>query len=146
PTGSVTGIDFCEAMLERAPTKAREAGLDIDFQVADVTALPFAERSFDVVAISFGIRNVEDPQKALREMVRTLKDGGVLMVLEFGQPRNALWRRTFDFYSRSLLPRLGGWITGRPQAYEYLQDSSAIFPCGEAFAAWMHEAGCRQVQ
>jgi demethylmenaquinone methyltransferase/2-methoxy-6-polyprenyl-1,4-benzoquinol methylase len=146
PSGRVVGIDFCQEMLELAPAKARDAGLDVEFLVADVKQLPFASDSFDIVSISFGIRNVDGPQAGLAEMLRVLKPGGTLRVLEFGQPGNRVWRRLYDFYSQSILPRLGGYVTGRRQAYEYLQGSSAIFPCGGDFTAWMLEAGCSQAR
>jgi demethylmenaquinone methyltransferase/2-methoxy-6-polyprenyl-1,4-benzoquinol methylase len=146
PSGRVVGIDFCQEMLDLGPAKAREAGLEVEFQVADVKKLPFASESFDIVSISFGIRNVDGPQAGLAEMIRVLKPGGTLRVLEFGQPGNRVWRSVYDFYSQKILPRMGGIITGRPKAYQYLQGSSAVFPCGLDFTDWMLQAGCAHTQ
>ena len=141
-SGTVIGTDFCVEMLEPAPAKARKQGLEIEFKPADVTALPFADREFDVSSISFGIRNVQNPIQALRELARVVRPGGYVMVLEFGQPAAPGIQQLYRFYSRHVLPKLGGLITGRRKAYEYLQDSSAEFPCGDAFLNMMRETGC----
>lgn len=139
--GFVLGTDFCAEMLETAPTKARAKHLDIHFEVADVTALPYESRSFDISSISFGIRNVGDPVKGLSELARTVKPGGRVMVLEFGQIATPVIGPLYNWYSEKVLPRLGGWITGQPQAYEYLQKSSAAFPCREDFVKLMASTG-----
>lgn len=131
--GVVTGIDFCSEMLSFAPQKAQDLGFTIDFQVADVTQLPFQDESFDIVSISFGIRNVENPLAGIQEMARVLKPGGRLLILEFGQVKWPLVNSAYSWYSKNVLPKVGGWITKKPQAYEYLQESSAEFPCGSDF-------------
>ena len=139
PTGQVVGTDFSPGMLGPAPAKALKRGLEIKFEQADVTKLPYQDRSFDISSISFGIRNVEDPVKGLSELARVVRPGGVVMVLEFGQPRLPGFRQAYNFYSKHLLPKVGGWVTGRRQAYEYLQDSSAQFPCREGFVELMNQ-------
>jgi demethylmenaquinone methyltransferase/2-methoxy-6-polyprenyl-1,4-benzoquinol methylase len=139
--GRVIGTDFCEEMLALAPGKAERAGLPVRFEVADVLALPYGEGSFDVSSIAFGIRNVEDPAGGIREMARVVKPGGRVVVLEFGQPGGALFGRLFRFYSRVLLPRIGGWVSGQRSAYEYLDRTAARFPAGEQFAALLRETG-----
>ena len=131
--GSVTGTDFCQHMLDVAMTKAKEKKSQARFKWADVMDLPFPDATFDVASISFGIRNVKDSQKALTELGRVLKPGGRLLVLEFGQPRSPIISALFGFYSTQILPRIGGWISGKPEAYQYLNTSSAVFPCGPAF-------------
>lgn len=138
--GKITGIDFCADMLDFAPGKAQKAGYQINFQVADVTQLPFESNSFDIVTISFGIRNVENPLAGIQEMTRVLKPGGRLVILEFGQVRLPLIGPAYNWYSKHMLPKIGGWITKHPEAYEYLQESSANFPAGADFTHLMSKA------
>ena len=140
-TGVVIGTDFCAEMLVPAPAKAAKQNLDIRFEQADVTKLPFADASFDASSISFGIRNVQNPVQGLKELARVVRPGGVVMVLEFGQPTWPGVQQAYEFYSSRVLPKIGGWITGRPQAYEYLQNSSAKFPCRDEFVAMMMNTG-----
>lgn len=140
-SGSVIGTDFSPGMLAPAPAKAAKLGLEITFEQADVTQLSYADASFDISSISFGIRNVQEPLKGLMELARVVRPGGVVMVLEFGQPATPGVREVYDFYSRKILPRLGGLVSGKPQAYEYLQDSSARFPCGDEFVEMMKSTG-----
>ncbi len=137
PAGKVRGTDFCNEMMIPAPAKAEARGLEIEFSQADVTALPFEDASFDISSISFGIRNVADPRKGISELARVVRPGGQVMILEFGQPEMPVVAPAYKFYSEKVLPVLGGWITGRKSAYEYLQNSSAQFPCREEFVALM---------
>lgn len=136
PSGRVIGTDFVPEMLEHARRKAPS----IVFETADVTALPYESNSFDVASISFGIRNVGDPRKGLAELARVVRPGGRVIVLEFGQPPRGLFGFLYDFYRRSILPRLGGVVTGDRAAYDYLESSAAKFPSGDAFAAMMRES------
>ena len=140
PTGEVIGTDFCPEMLAFAPQKANAENLDIKFEQADVTALQYPDKQFDIVSISFGIRNVGDPMKALQEMARVAKPGGKVMVLEFGQMSIPVLNSAYNFYSEKILPLIGGWVTGQKAAYDYLQKSSAAFPCREDFIALMKES------
>ena len=139
PSGGVVGTDFCAEMLERAPEKAARAGLEVAFQVADVMALPFADRSFDVASIAFGIRNVDDPRKGLAEMARVVRPGGRVVVLEFGQPTGP-FGAAYRAYSRFVVPLAGWAVTGARDAYEYLPRTAAAFPAGERFLAFMDES------
>lgn len=129
----VVGTDFCEGMLDYAPSKAKAKNLEIEFSVADVMSLPFNENEFDISSISFGIRNVSDPKKAMAELARVTKPGGKVMVLEFGQPTMPIFSKAYEFYSKRILPHLGGAVTGKKDAYQYLEKSSAKFPCREDF-------------
>jgi len=138
PQGEVIGTDFCADMLNLAPAKATKAGLDIRFEVADATALPYADASFDIVSISFGIRNVDSPQRCLLEMARVLKHGGRALILEFGQPQG-LFGSFFRLYSKHLIPFVGKCLTGNRAAYEYLPKTSAAFPSGNGFLELMNE-------
>ena len=141
PAGSVIGTDFCDDMMLTAPAKAQAQGLSIQYQTADVMNLPFEDNRFDRVSISFGIRNVQDPQKAIREMARVTKPGGQILILEFGQMKTPVIKDLYNFYSEKVLPYLGGLVTGQTDAYKYLQKSSARFPCREDFLKWMDETG-----
>lgn len=141
PAGEVVGTDFSADMLAPAPEKARRRGVTIRFEQADVTALPFPDASFDVSSIAFGIRNVADREAGLREMARVVRPGGRVMVLEFGQPRAALIRPLYGVYSRVILPKIGGLLTGNREAYDYLDRSAGAFPCGDEFAALMRATG-----
>jgi demethylmenaquinone methyltransferase/2-methoxy-6-polyprenyl-1,4-benzoquinol methylase len=139
-SGRVVGTDFCPEMLQSAPAKAQKEGLAVEFQVADAMALPFADDTFDVASIAFGIRNVDDPVKCLKEMARVVKPGGRVVVLEFGQPQGA-FGSLFRFYSKTIMPAIGGLLTGNRAAYEYLPRTAAAFPAGEKFLGLMDQAG-----
>lgn len=135
-SGRVVGTDFVPEMLELARAKAGNVAWD----VADVTRLPFDDDSFDVASISFGIRNVNDPRKGIAEMARVVRSGGRVIVLEFGQPRGRGFGALYSWYSRHVLPRLGGAVTGDADAYRYLQTSSGRFPSGDEFVALMSQS------
>jgi demethylmenaquinone methyltransferase / 2-methoxy-6-polyprenyl-1,4-benzoquinol methylase len=137
-SGRVVGGDFCRPMLEQALVKT---DAPIDWAWSDAQKLPFRDSVFDAATIGFGIRNVDAPQVALKEMARVVRPGGRVVVLEFGQPTGAMsW--PYRFYSRHVMPRLGGWLTGDRQAYEYLPRTAAAFPSGEDFVRLMESTGC----
>ena len=133
--GQVVATDFCQEMLDLAPAKAEKENLKIDFRWADASQLPFEDNQFDVTSISFGIRNVEQRTKALEEMARVTRPGGRVMILEFGQVSTPVLKSFYNFYSETLMPKLGGWLSGKHGAYQYLNNSSQEFPCGKNFAA-----------
>ncbi|NOK36008.1 bifunctional demethylmenaquinone methyltransferase/2-methoxy-6-polyprenyl-1,4-benzoquinol methylase UbiE [Corallococcus exercitus] len=139
-TGRVVGTDFCPEMLESAPAKAAKAGLEVEFQVQDAMALTLPDNSFDVASISFGIRNVDDPVKCLQEMARVVRPGGRVVVLEFGQPTGP-YGALFRFYSKTVMPAIGGLLTGNRAAYQYLPRTAAAFPAGDRFLSLMDQAG-----
>ena len=134
--GVVVGTDFTPEMIELARAKSPS----IRFEVADVTQLPYDAGSFDVAAIAFGIRNVGDPRRGIAELARVVRSGGRVIVLEFGQPPNRAFRALYNFYCQRMLPILGGAITGKQEAYEYLNSSAARFPCGDELVAMMRES------
>jgi len=139
PQGDVVGTDFCAEMLALAPAKSERAGLPVRFEIADVLHLPYPDRSFDIASIAFGIRNVENPARGLAELARVTRPGGRVVVLEFGQPGGAWFGPLYRFYSHSVLPRLGGFISGQRSAYEYLDRTSSRFPSGEWFLTMMRD-------
>lgn len=147
--GYVMGTDFCAPMIEPAPGKAAQEGLEIDFEVADAMNLPYEDDRFDIASISFGIRNVDDPQVALKDMARVVKPGGRVVVLEFGQPKG-LMKLPYEMYSQHIMPAIGGWLSGNREAYTYLPRTSAEFPAGDKFLEIMDKSGafssCRAVK
>jgi len=135
-SGRVVGTDFCADMLSFAPSKAKANGRDITFQVADAMDLPFDDAQFDIASISFGIRNVDDPQRCLAEMARVVRPGGRVVVLEFGQPKGIVGL-SYRWYSRHVIPVVGKMLTGNRDAYAYLPETAAAFPCREEFLGLM---------
>ncbi len=137
--GYVLGTDFCAPMIEPAPAKAEKLGLKIDFEVADAMNLPYEDNRFDISSIAFGIRNVDDPVVALKEMARVVKPGGRVVVLEFGQPKGLI-KFPYQMYSQHIMPAIGGMLTGNREAYTYLPQTSATFPAGTKFLKLMEQA------
>ena len=135
PEAEITGADFSPEML----AVARKKGL-AETVVADALALPFADASFDVVTVAFGLRNMADWGAALTEMARVLTRGGHLLVLDFSLPGGG-WRALYRAYLHHGLPRLAGIITGQKGAYDYLGDSIEKFPSGQEMCALLEENG-----
>lgn len=137
--GEVVGTDFTPEMLTYAPRKARNKDLDVRFEWADVLNLPYEQDRFDISSIAFGIRNVDDPVKCLKEMARVVKPGGKVIVLEFGQPEGLL-KSPYQWYSQKMMPWIGGLISGNRAAYTYLPKTSAAFPAGDKFLSLMDKS------
>ncbi len=126
PQTEVIGMDFCEPMLDEARKKAK--GIEgISFRTGDCLDLPLEDNFIDACTIGFGLRNFEDREAGLREMLRVLRPGGCLLVLEFSQPF-ALLRPFYYFYLNKVLPKIAGRITGDVQAYQYLGGTIGSFP------------------
>ena len=132
-SGQVIGTDFCQEMFDFAPQKARDQNLDVDFQWADAMDLRFPNNSFDVVSIAYGIRNVADPIKAIEEMTRVTKPGGHIMILETGDQQSPWIQFFYNIYCGKIMPLMGHLVTGKKEAYQYLNKSSAKFPAGQKF-------------
>ena len=130
--------------------KLEKAGISpdqIELAEADASALPFPERSFQIVSVAFGLRNIESTEKGLSEMVRVCEPGGQVAVLEFSTPTFPPFRWVYHFYFRHILPRIGQ-MTAKNQfdAYHYLPESVGEFPCGQALADMMEDAGLTEVR
>lgn len=137
---SAIGVDIAREMLERGRFKLKKWSSQVQLQEGDALSLAFGAHTFDAVTISFGIRNVPNPHLALQEMHRVLKPQGRILILEFSMPRT--WRLPFyRLYLRHILPRVGGLLSGNPDAYRYLNRTIESFPSGDAFLAWMRQAG-----
>jgi demethylmenaquinone methyltransferase/2-methoxy-6-polyprenyl-1,4-benzoquinol methylase len=137
----VIGIDFSRPMLEVAQSKAKAQGLNLSFIEGDALDLPFADRSFTAVTIAFGLRNLTSVESGFEELLRVLKPGGRIAVLEFSRPVIPVFRSIFRIYFAKILPLLGGLISGSRSAYEYLPESVKRFPDQKELAALMTEAG-----
>jgi demethylmenaquinone methyltransferase/2-methoxy-6-polyprenyl-1,4-benzoquinol methylase len=138
---TVAGSDFSHEMLRAARRKAEARRLPPLLFEADALRLPVPDASLDLVTAAFGFRNLVDYGRGLVEMHRALRPGGAAAILEFSTPPNAQFRRIYDFYSRHVLPKIGAWISGAPEAYEYLPDSVRKFPGAEALAEQMRAHG-----
>jgi len=145
---SVTGADFVFEMLEIGKAKIEKKGLGqrITLMQGDALELPFCDNSFDVVGIAFGIRNIPDRERALREMLRVVVPGGAVMVLEMTFIQNRLFKLFYHVYLNYILPRLARRFSPNPAAYHYLADSIMNFPQPDAFAAIMEKAGMVNVR
>jgi len=139
--GRVIGADFCLPMLDLARVASHE--LVAPVVQSDAQQLPFPDQCADIITVAFGVRNLESLDRGLREMRRVLKPNGKLLVLEFGQPTGVM-ALPFAFYSRYLMPIIGGILTGNRSAYEYLPQTSKRFPCREAFLQIAKQVGFRE--
>lgn len=136
--------DLVPEMLEVAQAhyaQGAAAGVPVDFEVIDAQDIPYADNSYDVVTMAYGIRNMPDRPRALAEMYRVLKPGGALVCLEFSTPPNPLWRALYRFYLKHLIPFWGGLITGDKEGFVYLARSIKAFPDQRGLARMMEEAG-----
>lgn len=138
----LVGADFAHPMLVRASEKARRnRGRPLKFVEADALSLPFADSTFDLVTTAFGFRNLANYAEGLRELRRVLKGGGSLAILEFAEPRGALFRNVFQFYFHRVLPAIGAAVSGNASAYTYLPNSVARFPLPNELLKLMEESG-----
>jgi len=142
------GVDLSDRMLAVGEAKIQRRELDcrLRLQAADIQHLPFADASFDAATMAFGIRNVPDPRKVLREMFRVLKTGGRALILEFSLPSSWWFRFLYLFYLRKIVPAVGSLVSGHPEAYRYLNLTIEEFPCGRDFCVLMQENGFQRVE
>ncbi|MBA4418841.1 MAG: hypothetical protein C0392_13180 [Syntrophus sp. (in: bacteria)] len=148
PGITVTGLDFIKEMLDPGKVKVIGKGLQerIDLMQGDALYLPFQDNTFDVAGIAFGIRNIPDRGRALREMARVVRPGGQIMVLEMAFTRNWFSNLLYHTYLNHLLPRIAKWFSFNPKAYYYLADSIMNFPSPVEFSRLMTDAGMADVE
>ncbi|MEP6389866.1 MAG: bifunctional demethylmenaquinone methyltransferase/2-methoxy-6-polyprenyl-1,4-benzoquinol methylase UbiE [Halioglobus sp.] len=141
--GRVVLADINESMLQVGRDKLLDTGQisNIEFVQADAQYLPFPENSFDCITIAFGLRNVTDKDKALRSMLRVLKPGGRLLVLEFSKPQNELLSRAYDAYSFKMLPFMGKLVANDSESYKYLAESIRMHPDQDTLLDMLEDAG-----
>jgi len=146
PSVKITGVDFSEQMIELGGEKVRKAGLEerISLTVAPCEAIPYEDGTFDSATIAFGIRNVIDRLVGLKEILRVLKPGGRIVILEFSNPRSKTFKALYNFYFLRVLPVVGGLFSSF-SAYKYLPDSVLEFPSQEDFKDVMISAGFKSV-
>jgi demethylmenaquinone methyltransferase/2-methoxy-6-polyprenyl-1,4-benzoquinol methylase len=139
------GSDFCHPMLTGAQAKLERDRLHSVLFESDALALPFPDSSLDLITIAFGYRNLANYRAGLVEMRRVLRSGGTLAILEFTSPPNRAFASVYNWYSRNVLPVIGGAISGAPDAYRYLPESVRKFPDAPELARMMQESGFARV-
>jgi demethylmenaquinone methyltransferase / 2-methoxy-6-polyprenyl-1,4-benzoquinol methylase len=144
PGGEVVGSDFSEAMLERARGKSKPVGTELRFEWGDALALPFEDGTFDAATVGFGARNFSDLARGLAEMVRVVRPGGRVVVLEFTSPTRAPLSLFYRLWFDRIVPLLGT-LAGDSDAYTYLPNSVKRFPAPAGLAAELERAGLREI-
>jgi demethylmenaquinone methyltransferase/2-methoxy-6-polyprenyl-1,4-benzoquinol methylase len=140
--------DFVPEMLEIAKQHDREGaarGVAVDFDIVDAQNIPYADNSYDVVTVAYGIRNMPDRQRALAEMYRVLKPGGSLICLEFSTPTNVVSRNFYKFYLTYMIPFWGKLLTKDKESFVYLSESIVAFPSQQEFAHMFEKVGFKEV-
>ena len=143
PEGTVVLADINDSMLRVGRDRLLDRGIveNVRFAQADAQHLPFPDNSFDLVSIAFGLRNVTDKDLALRSMLRVLKPGGRLLILEFSKPQNPLIEKLYDGYSFNLLPKLGQLFARDENSYRYLAESIRMHPDQQTLQSMLDSAG-----
>ena len=144
---NVFGLDFSEPMIRRAREKLSKKGLirKVGLGLGDALSLPFRENTFSGSMIAFGLRNVVEKEQDLSEMVRVVRPGGKVVILEFTFPQKGLMRRLYPVYFKRILPRIGGLISGDRSAYTYLPESVLHFRYAEEYEGLMRKSGLANV-
>ncbi len=142
---SITGIDISTGMLEVGRKKIEEKKLNdhIELLTGDSETIIFADNTFDAITVAFGVRNFQNLEKGLKEMLRVLKPGGKLVVLEFSRPKNFVFKGVYNLYMNFIAPSFGKMFAKNKKAYRYLNDSVQAFPEREQFTNILKSAGYR---
>jgi demethylmenaquinone methyltransferase / 2-methoxy-6-polyprenyl-1,4-benzoquinol methylase len=143
----ITGMDISEGMMQYGSIKIANKGLShkIQLVLGDSTDIPFEEAQFDGAMVAFGVRNFANLEKGLQEIHRVLKPNSKLVILEFSQPTNKLFKPIYSFYMNWITPTVGKIFSGNKEAYAYLNKSVIAFPEGNAFLTIFEKAGFKQV-
>ena len=144
----VIGVDISQGMLDVGIAKMKKKGVDniIKMQLGDSEDLPFEDGYFDALTVGFGVRNYENLEKGLGEMLRVLRKDGKGIILEFSKPKSFPVKQLFGFYSKYIIPFFGKKVSKDARAYEYLPESVAAFPEGDDFINIMRKIGYKNVQ
>ena len=147
-TGKITGVDISQGMLDVGQKKLERKGLTekITLRKADSESLPFEDHTFDAYTVGFGVRNFENLEQGMSEMLRVLKPGATGVVLEFSKPSRFPMKQLFGFYFRFIMPAIGKVVSKDSRAYTYLPESVQSFPDGEQFLDVMRKCGYREVK
>lgn len=148
PHARITGVDLSEGMIEVGRRKLSDKRLDnrVDLQVADALRLPFDDNTFDVVTIAFGVRNFEQLARGYSEMLRVLRPGGKVIVLELTTPRNAVVKWLYNLYAGKVIPFVGRMVSRNRRAYKYLPESIEAVPARRTMTAIMEDVGFAEPQ
>jgi demethylmenaquinone methyltransferase/2-methoxy-6-polyprenyl-1,4-benzoquinol methylase len=148
PGALITGVDISTGMLDIARAKIAKSHLAhrITLLTGDSEALQFPDGQFDAVTVAFGVRNFEHLEDGLKEMLRVLKPGGKLIILEFSQPRIRGVRQLYELYTRLVACRIGRMVSSNPDAYRYLNDSVRAFPEGKTFLGILDACGYKETR
>jgi len=144
----IIGVDISEGMLDVGRRKVREKHVDhlVELRSGDSENLPFPENKFDAVTVAFGVRNFENLEQGLREIIRVLKPGGMAVVLEFSRPRSFPFKQLYSLYFKFILPKIGRIVSSDKAAYTYLPESVDAFPDGEDFINILHNVGFKDTK
>lgn len=142
----IIGLDLSEGMLSVAREKAKEIENTVEFVKGDSEALPFEDNSFDAITVSFGIRNFENLEKGLSEILRVLKNGGIFVILETSVPTKFPFKQGYSIYAKGILPVIGSIFSKDKVAYKYLSESASVFPHGEALNNILRKIGFIEVK
>ncbi|MBC7439155.1 MAG: bifunctional demethylmenaquinone methyltransferase/2-methoxy-6-polyprenyl-1,4-benzoquinol methylase UbiE [Flavobacterium sp.] len=139
----IIGLDISDGMLEVGRIKIRQQNLNdkIEMVLADSENMPYSDNYFDAITVAFGVRNFENLEKGLSEILRVLKPNGVFVILETSVPEKFPFRQGYCFYSKAILPLIGKMFSKDDAAYQYLSDSASVFPFGEALNNILRKVG-----
>ena len=141
--GKIIGIDISEGMLQLGREKIAKLLLSnkIELKQGDSEAINFPDNTFDAVTVAFGVRNFQNLEQGLSEMLRVLKPGGKAVILEFSRPKQVIFKGLYDLYMKIVCPGIGKWLTNNRAAYQYLHHSVKAFPEGETFLHILQQVG-----